>query len=320
MNYDLNDYPGLSNWFEKCDVSGILADDAEQFVIDTCNLLVNHTPQLPTLWSELFVNYLLQAEGASEAFISVQKVFNENNTDFLSFIGDLGEGVIGTQDSSAFQQAMESTADASDLACLRFLSAWICLNEGDMQKCVDQCDLITEDYAPIHTIKGQAQIELGHINEAILSLTEACKKSPGEVLAWFQLAKAYHITDQIGASWMALQRCRALAPQSAEVALFMGIVALEGSSDTYTHEAYESITVHQSYLRDNATINLTLIKLALRIGDREKTLAAIQAPDWDRIVETQEFFQEVAGILRELEALGQIDVAKDLLRRVTPAV
>ncbi len=100
----------------------------------------------------------------------------------------------------------------------------------------------------------------------------------------------------------------------------MGIVALEGSSDTYTHEAYESITVHQSYLRDNATINLTLIKLALRIGDREKTLAAIQAPDWDRIVETQEFFQEVAGILRELEALGQIDVAKDLLIRVTPAV
>jgi tetratricopeptide (TPR) repeat protein len=208
---------------------------------------------------------------------------------------------------------MEESADATNLACLRFMSAWVCINEGEMQKCVDQCELIDEIYAPILTIKGQAQISLGHIEEAILTLVDACKHSPQEILAWFQLAKAYHITNRPEASWNALLKCENLAPQSAEVSLFMGIVALEMEQSDKVLHAYECLSSHQSYLIKNASLNLTLIKLSLKIGDPAQIKEIIAIPDWDAIVDQPEFFREIPGILRDLEELDQMNIARDLL-------
>ena len=313
MTVALVDYPGIKSWYEFVQADHSMTCSAEIFVISTCKLLEARPSDAAEEWANLFVEYLLVSSEPSQAFIEIQNLFNENQTDFLSFIGDMGEQTIASPSAAGFQKAMEESADATNLACLRFMSAWVCINEGEMQKCVDQCELIDEIYAPILTIKGQAQISLGHIEEAILTLVDACKHSPQEILAWFQLAKAYHITNRPEASWNALLKCENLAPQSAEVSLFMGIVALEMEQSDKVLHAYECLSSHQSYLIKNASLNLTLIKLSLKIGDPAQIKEIIAIPDWDAIVDQPEFFREIPGILRDLEELDQMNIARDLL-------
>lgn len=313
----LADYPGLETWSRRASLRSTYTP-AQNFVLSTCQTLKNPDQILSRSWTSLFSNFLRQSDDALTDFLEIREVFISNDEDLLEFISDIGEIAINTGGGDSFQKAISSAADLTGLSALRFISAWVALNIGDLELCIAECDAIDEPEATVLTIMGQAQLELCRPAEAIQTLTTAVQIAPGEILAWFQLAKAYYVLDKIAGAWGALRNCLKLAPLSDEVALFMSIIAIQTNDQIKCVESLQRLQPHLSQHRKNATLIMTALKLAILTNDSEKAEAAINAGDWFDIQSQKEFMSEISGILALLEKKGWLKTASTLLLKISP--
>lgn len=315
----LDDYPALAEWYAR-NAQRPLEGPSARLLFMTCEALRREANAATKVWLDSFAEFLAASAAPLKDFLAAEELAQRCDVDLLEIIGDLGETAVDCGAGSKFFAAMQHGAELTGLVVFRFLSAWTALNTGDFEACVDECEKITDPFASVHTIHGQALLELGRVKEALEALTVATTLAPGEVVAWFQKAKAHHVVGQHTEAIAALRECRRLAPQSDEVLVYLGMIASETphAAEVWS-DAWTSMAPHLPRFAGIPTVSLVLLRLAALIGDKTKAEAALAASSWADSANQKDIIQSLATTLRLLGQRGWMDVAATLLGRVTPA-
>ena len=317
----LEDYPGLGRWREKQQNTPTSAlGPAERLVLKTCDALAKHRVESVRTLSDGFLEFLRVSSTPLADFLVAETIIQNCDADLLEILSEIGEEAVRAGAAEPFFHAMQASADGTGLVALRFLAAWTALNNGEREKCVEECEKVDQPYAALHTIHGQALIELVRPQEAVEALTLAVRLAPNEVLAWFQLAKAHHIQGDVESAWRALLECQRLAPQSAEVALFMALVALdENVADVaIAKRAWQELRAHLAAFRGSPDVVFHLVLLAIKRNASADAAHVIADANWERLRGDQkDLTRHLPAVLRGFHALGWHAIARDLLTHVT---
>jgi len=265
-----------------------------------------------------FRRFLAESTSPLDDFLAAEAIVHNCGTQLLDLISELGEAAIHSEMSKAFFATMQAGANTTGLVVLRFLAAWTALNSGRLEDCIAECDKVDDPFAAIFTVQGQALLELGRVHEALEVLQVAVRLSPAELLAWFQMVKARHVLGQLPEAFAALEKCRELAPNSEEVALYMALIAAEddGQSPTMAKTGFHALRPHLAEHAHNLSVVFSLLKLAGILGDKSQALALIAASDWPQLTVQPEFLRHLPAVLRDWHTRGWMDVSGALLEQV----
>ena len=316
---NLQDHPGLATWYREHAATPPGIDQPAQLLVwRLCEALCTGPVSSVRRLVDGIRVFLTTSVAPLEDFLQAEDVCHKCDTKLLDLIGTLGEAAVRSEHADGFFQTMQSLADATGLVVLRFLAAWAALNIGRLEQCIAECEKVDEPFAAIFTVQGQALLELGKPREALEVLAIAVKLAPQEVLAWFQTAKAHHIIAECDHAFAALRRCRSLSPQSDEVCLYMGLVALDSSaSPVYIDEALAALKPLLPRFADHPVIVFTLLKLACRHGDKGQTEQILKGIVWQNDMRGAEGVRLLPPVLRALDTMGWHDVAAALLNGMT---
>lgn len=315
----LDDYPALAAWYSQ-HATRPVTELSGQLVLRTCEALRREPTAAARLWMTSFTDFLGNSAAPLKDFLAAEEIVHRCNVELLDVIGDIGEAAVKAGSGDDFFQTMQQGAEVTGLIVFRFLSAWTALNTGRLEDCVDECEKVNEPFSSVHTIHGQALLELGRPAEAIEVLDVATKLSPGELLAWFQKAKALHVTGRGREAIACLKECRRLAPQSDEVAVYQAMIAVEtpAAVDLWA-EAWAVLAPHLGRLGSISTVALVTLRLAALLDDKSKAELVLGTTTWNGNAQENDVLQALTSTLRLLGQRGWMDVAATLLGRVTPA-
>lgn len=316
----LQDYPGLRRWFDqRAGRAASIERQGEVLVYQTCEALTLHRGDTVRSWTKAFKQFLVRSPAPLADFVQAEQVVQECDAELVDLIGELGEEAVRHDHAAPFFEAMQSGADLTGLVFLRFLAAWTALNQGQLEVCVAECEKVDEPFASIFTIQGQALLELEKPKEAVEVLNVAVKLCPTELLAWFQLAKAHHVQNQLPLAFAALKECQRLAPQSDEVALYMAMIANEeGQTPALAPDALAALKPHLARHAGNGVVVFQLLLLTLKVDEKVTALSIVQQADWARIATQKDLLSTLSQTLKALHAKSWMDVAAELLKRVVP--
>ena len=209
---------------------------------------------------------------------------------------------------------ISKAADSTGIISLRFLAAWLALNLGSLNICIDECEKVNQPYSYIYTLQGQALLELGNALEAANILIAATSLAPKEILAWFQLAKAQHVLDNPIAAWEALEKCREISPRNPEVALFMAIISLDQKfSRSHRQLAYDELFSLLDQISDQSDVILRLLQLAVALDDKQAAARLTNRISGNKIRQSKIQLLIVAEVLRKFQKIGWMDISARLL-------
>lgn len=314
----LGDLPALAGWF-AAQTARPDAGSADQLLYGLCEALQSPADTRVRTWTTTFRVFLNASMNPLQDFLKAEARMNTFEAPLLDLVGEIGETAVKLGDTDEFFLSMQQGADVTGLIVFRFLSAWTALNAGKPELCVDECEKVTEPFSSIHTLHGQALLEIGRPADAIDALDIATKLAPSEILAWFQKAKALHVVGRHHEAFSALGECNRLAPQSDEVALYMGMIAVEQTEAALWGEAYQTLRPRLTRLQDGS-VTLTLMRLAAMIGDKGKASSVIKDSTWSGKLPTGDSMQSLATTLRLLGDRGWMDVAASLMTKVTQEI
>lgn len=318
MQGRLGDYPGLLNWYRVAATRA--GTPADAFVVRTCETLADTRAEAVLDWVDALRGLIREASTPLAEFLAAEEICQRCDVELLDLMSEFGERAVRGGRGEMFLSTMRQAADATGLVALRFLSAWAALNCGQLELCVEECDRVTEPFASIYTLQGQALVELGRYEEGVGSLRVAVKLNPNELLAWFQLAKTSLAMERPDEAWSALAECQRLAPQSEEIALMLGLAVLDADmSVERARTAWKALKSHASAHGGVLQIFDVLASLALRLGEETRMLEVTALLDWPRLMLEREFVPKLAPLLRQLHEKGWMKASAALLTRLTPA-
>lgn len=316
----LADLTGLSKWYAGADASPPPKLQASEWLVwRTCQTFMTQSLDGLKSWINHFRSFLEFSADPLTDFIKAETIVHRCNSQLPDLIGELGEHAVRLDLGENFLNVMQKGANATGLPVLRFLSAWTALNSGHLELCIEECERVDQPFGPVYTIQGQALLELGRPKEAAEALRVAVKLAPREVLAWFQLAKACHVLGQCDEAFQALRECRLLAETSDEVALYMGLVALD-SLDAKEHisEALQVLSTRVARYGDTPIVIFTTLRLAAAKGDRTAAQKTLAATTWPNLLAKPQALQLLAPLLRSLHTAGWMDIAAQVLSHAAP--
>lgn len=314
----LGKYPALERWFKSIEPGSQLTV-SEDLAWQTCVALQAAPGEESRRLALAVSEFLLKSVDPLGDFLGADTICQQLETTLADLFSDLGQIALQRNQAESFLMAMQNAAAATGLVVLRFLAAWAALNSGKLELCVDECEKITEPFAPIYTIQGQALLELGRVDDATDALGVAVRLAPQEILAWFQLAKAHHVAGRATAAWHALEECQKLAPGNDEIALFMSIVALEPALGmSYTERAWGALRPRLAAHATNPIVATNLMRLALKRGRRDDAERLVGEADWRTMNNDAAFTRALAPMLKGFQERGWLDVAAAFLQKVAP--
>jgi tetratricopeptide (TPR) repeat protein len=297
-------YPGLADWYSRVTSkkAKTRSDDTgpDQFVLRLCESLCQSPTTAPLSFADCMDIYFNTSSDALADYLGAEAIVNSCDETLLNIISGLGETAVRAGVARRFLGAVINAADKTGIIGLRFLSAWICLNIGDLRRCVAECEKVDEPIASIYTILGQALLELSQPEQAIEALQVAVKISPNEVLAWFQLAKAHYAAGNTGEAFRSLSECERIAPNNIEIALFQAIVANESQEKQLQTAAFRTLRPHLSRFPGDAEVVFNLLQLALKADDKESLERCLDEVNFDRLKSDNRFPKLVSPFLRAL--------------------
>jgi tetratricopeptide (TPR) repeat protein len=312
----LEDYPALARWYAER--QGRVTDQRpEQLVLGTCDALRRERRAGVQAWLASFRAFLANATDPLGEFLVAEATMQRCDVEMMDLIGDLASDAVRSHEGAAFLAAMQAGADVTGLVVFRFLAAWTALNEGDPETCVEECEKVTDPFASVHTLHGQALLELGRAKDALDALEVATKLGPSELLAWFQKAKALHVLGRHLEAFQALRACLRLAPGSDEVAFYMGLIAVETSDAGLWRESWTAFRPRLARVGGTALATLALLRLAILLGKREDAHDVVAESPWTGDITPGETTRMLADVLKRLGECGWMDVAHQLLGKVT---
>ena len=210
----------------------------------------------------------------TECFNQCETILCKEELSFLEWLSTYFESALGMVSDDRLMTASSTLADRMEPIAFRFLAAWVALNCGQYQRCIEECDKVDYPFAALHTIQGQALLESGKVEAAIEVLNIAVKLSPSEALAWFQLAKAYFSIQESSQSWWALGECERTTGRNIEIATMRALITLDDPTALaqYGREAFKGLAQFASS-HSNASISFELgsllVRLMTELGDRK---------------------------------------------------
>ncbi len=318
----LQNHPGLLRWLLSRE-SLMDADDGpvNKSLLQFAAAVLRLDPDSPISWVSSLRNILSTHENPTIAFQEMDRLCRGMGSDLQQIIADLAEFGIAHGQAKSLYRHLSFCADLTGMVSLRFLAAWSALNMGDRKRCIDECLHVEVPFAQIKTLLGQAQLESGQVNEAVKALTAAVTLDPKEVLAWFQLAKAHSVLDNFDEAWQALQQCHMLAPESEEVAVFMGMLALsKPEKQDRTAQAWQNLTRYVMVMRKNPNFLRIMIELGLRVGREDKLVGELDAFDWTALSHNREYLAQLPDILRILKSENWMLASQRILENTCPSL
>lgn len=315
----LDDYPGLADWYKQhCHrAKGEIPDE---MLLRTCEALRDDSTSAHRSWIRSFSALLNSSPEALNDFLAAEEIAHRCNAELLEIIGGIGEAAVHCGDGAEFYNAMHHGANQTGLVAFRFLSAWTAFNTSNFEGCIEECDQITEPFASVHTMHGQALLQLGRAKEALEILNIATTLGPSEIVAWFQKAKAHHVLDQHAEAVAALRHCRKLDPYNDESLVYLCMIASESARDSHLWtEAWAAMSPHLVRLGSIPAVSIMMLRIAALIGDKAKAEETLAAGHWSDAAIQRDMPQSLTTTLRILGQRGWMDIAAALLGRATPA-
>lgn len=320
MDYmgQLAKYPGLAEWYAR--TAAKIERDGEgpdQFVLSLCESLCQSSTNAPLSFADRMDIYFNSSSDALADYLGAEAILNGCGETLLTIVSGLGETAVRAGVAKRFLAAVINAADKTGIVGLRFLAAWICLNIGDLKRCVIECEKVDEPIASIYTILGQALLELHQADQAIEALQVAVKLSPGEILAWFQLAKANYAAGNSREAFRSLTECEKISPNNIEIALFQAIVANESDDETLQLTAFKTLRPHLKHYSGDAEVVFNLLQLAIKSEDKEKLEGCLDNLDFDRLKADNRFPKLVSPFLRALYERNWMALSAKFLTSMT---
>ena len=247
-------------------------------------------------------------------FLEADQVLAADGLTLTGVISQIAEAGTTANLGPIIQTSISALADSVQLAGIRFLSGWIALNNSDFKTCIDECEKISEPFASVYTLIGQASLELGDITDALEALAIATSLDANEPMSWFQLAKAQHIAGNQEKSWEALDRAEQITGPDLEVCSMRAFVALvEPRIPEYLEAAWSLLLSIIGKDKIHPSLAVLLIELSFARSDLDGTRRVIQTLAFEAAATDADFKTNLPRTLRRLQEFGRMDLASALL-------
>lgn len=311
----LNKYPQIYSWYlQSSDEIQSSIDEGEDGILKLCQAIDKGEDEGQHFWWRTLREILSDQENAYEAFISMNDFCINLGVEFTQFLSVLTDLAIRQNQAKYIADDLSICADLTNIATLRFLAAWSAFNGGDLRRCIDECLHIETPFAQVKGLLGQAQLEIGDIEDSVRSLRAAVSLDDKELLSWFQLAKAYNILKQPDPAWDALLKCQDLSPHSQEIAVFMALLVTDFDlGDECPKIAYTELMRHIHAMAENPSYLALLIKLSVKVGNEQLLESCLSSFNWQNLSKMPEYLKELPAILRVLGEHNWMETSKFIL-------
>lgn len=315
-------YPKLHDWYSvKKSGCQLTKNDSliEATALSIAEAVFAQSPESRfKIWLTSLDAFLHHSQQPGEDYQNLERFLSGMQFELTNFNSEMGYLAFESQQADAYGVVTGSLARQTNLVSFWFLRAWTALNSEDFETCIRICDSVHEDFAPIFTLKGQALLESGFAQESIPALEKALELDPGEILTWFQLAKAEWTLNHPLEAWDALDQCLRLRKLHPEVLIFQAQIALE--SETMNHKRADllpRLTPFLEHLHNDPQYAECITRLALLLSSKEITTKVIKRISWSEIYEDLIRQKALSWILKRLGEYGWFDLANIILSQAT---
>jgi tetratricopeptide (TPR) repeat protein len=318
----LENHPGMLRWLLSHEsFMDLDAPPATKSLLQFAAAVLRIEHDSPISWLISLRSILSAHEDPTNAFGEMDRLCRTLGSDLQQIIADLSEFGMSRGQAKGLYRHLSFCADLTGMVSLRFLAAWSALNMGDHKRCIEECLHVELPFAQVKTLLGQAQLECGQAQEAIKALTAAVTLDPKEVLAWFQLAKAHSVLENHDEAWQALQQCYSLAPESEEIAVFMGMLAISKPvKPDRTALAWQNLTRYVMVMRKSPDFLRIMIELGLCVGREDKLVGELDAFDWNALSHNRDYLAQLPDILRILKSENWMLASQCILENTCPSL
>ncbi len=269
----LSNLPELDSWYKGCDQQLLANDSLALSAFGICQLIEEMSLNTHFYSIDPILTLLRSSTQKIADFSDLKSFVAEKGLSIEEFVTSIAEQA-AIENVKPFYRDLAELAELSQHLPFGFLAAWFALNTDQLERCIAECKKIKNPSVEIITLQGQAYLELGKLTEAQKTLQRATRKNPKELLAWFQLAKAFHLQNNFGMAWAALLECHGLQPSSDEIASYMAIIALaeEPIDKTKIETCWEALTSLPIYNSGNIDFILCLIDLAIASNKESRVI------------------------------------------------
>jgi tetratricopeptide (TPR) repeat protein len=237
--------PNLESWFRKLSPTPPNLSDAESFhlfALSKSLFQASHGQNLT--WVRALTQTLETRTSCLQHILDTDALASTMGASIADIYGLLVEDALRSGRGREAMQAMESLADKTKLAAFHFLAAFAAFNLNELDRCINECEKVSEPFAPIHTLMGQALLESGKPESAIEALKVAIEVAPTDPLPLVQLTKAYLVCGLPQESMAAVNKCRKVVGNNIEVECLavMGITAAKEKPLEFCERTLANIT------------------------------------------------------------------------------
>jgi len=313
-------YPALASWYMT--EAGKFRDgphSPQLFVLKICESLCLSPGSAAESFADCLDLMMKEPDPLSD-YLDADAIINKCEITLLDLVSRLGEDAVRVGKVDRILNAIINAADRTGIIGLRFIAAWLSLNTGDLDRCVNECEKVDEPFPAIYTILGQALLEQCKPEQAIEALTIAVKLSSTELLAWFQLAKAHYALSNYREAYKCLHECNKLSPNNIEIALFQAIIANEFSDHDIHVDAFHSLRPHLKRNSGDAEVVFNTLHLAVKAGDKSWLEGCLTDIDFQQLKCDSRFPKLVSPFLRTLYDNNWMSLSARFLTGMTNCV
>lgn len=309
----------LEGWFRKLSATPPNLADTENFhlfVLSKSLFQASHSQNLA--WARALAQILETKTSCLQHILDTDALASTMGTSIADIYGLVVEDALRSGRGHEAMQAMESLADKTKLAAFHFLAAFAAFNLNDFDRCINECEKVSEPFAPIHTLMGQALLESGKPEAAIEALKVAIEVAPTDPLPLVQLTKAYIVCGLPREAMATVNKCRKVIGNNIEIECLavMGIMAAKEKPLEFCERTLANIT---ALLQEDASdIDTFILGMELSSHLGLKTWANKMA----NILEISEASDQlkIAGklspILKRNGELGWMEISRIILDKV----
>ena len=318
--HPLDDLPLLWKWYKK-HRSKVLDDNqpsAVAFLLAAVQALVTPGSEKHRLWIQGVHTFLRNSIDPFQDFLELDSLSQDLGKPVSELLSQLCESAIIAGEGQKAFESMRNLANRVPLAVLRFLSAWVAMNVGDLDACIDECEKEAEPQAPIYTLLGQALLESGRAEEAIDALRISLKLDQNDILAVCQLAKAFLVAGNTKEAIKTIEHCRDLVGDHIEIECLAAMIAIADGSPP---QEFSNLTLKRlsHYIEQNpGSIDVLILAfdLACVMNSQSGAEQLLKNADFTTWCMQKDFQKRTAQILKKLSEAEWYHVSKIFIDKV----
>jgi len=312
----LQSFPKLEAWFYEKFNSAPRLEDTEHFhlfhlakalhvsSLHRCRLWTNTVEQI-TSCKPSFLQHILDTD-------SLAVTLDTSVTDLYALLAELA---VRSHEGKLAFLSLAKLADQSQLAAFRFLSAWVAFNMNDLSLCISECEKVSEPFAPIHTLLGQALLETGKSELAIEALKAATQIAPSDPLPLVQLVKAYLTCGLQAESMSTIDKCRKLVGNNIEIECLASMTIATGKYRPmeFCEKTLGNIASHLASDPTDIDAFTIGIDLATELDLKDWARQYAEAVDLSKIKDPRQIGRRLSAIIKKSGEKNWYDISKIIL-------